>query len=188
MKSVRLSRFASVAALAALVISACATSSHVNTREIPSWYLNPPTSKTVFYGTGSAKEQSLELSRSLAVAIARSVVAQDVRIVVKTGITRYLQQAGSGKDQQALNFGDEVTRQVSKVALSGCSVEKVVVTNNGRVYALVSYPVTTMNDSAKQAFTRDQAAAFAQFQSDQAVKAMDDELAHNPPKAAAPKP
>lgn len=174
-----------VVVVTAVMISACASTPRVNTREIPSWFLNPPSSKTVFYGTGSAKETSLELSRSLAVADARSEVAQEVSVVVKTGITHYLQQGGSGANQQALNFGDEVSRDVSKVALSGCKVEKIAITRSGRVYALVSYPVANMNESAKQAFVRDNAAAFSQFQADQALKALDNELANNPPKPKA---
>jgi len=113
MKATRLSVLAIISAIGAVVVVSCASSSNVNTSQIPNWYLNPPTSKTMFYGTGSARESSLELSRSLAVASARSAVAQEVQTVVKTGITRYLQQAGSGKDQQALSFGDSVTRQVS---------------------------------------------------------------------------
>lgn len=185
MKWKRFSILVAVAAATIMAIASCASTQHVNTREIPNWFLNPPSSKTTFYGTGSAKESSLELSRSLAIADARAEVAQEVSVVVKTGITHYLQQGGSGKSQQALNFGDEVSREVSKVSLSGCRVDKVSISQDGRVYALVSYPITQMNQSAMQAFQRNNATAFAQFQADQAVKALDNELANNPPKPKA---
>lgn len=171
------------AALTMAIVISCASSPHVNTSQIPRWYLNPPHSKTMFYGVGSAKESSLELSRSLAIASARQELAGSVQTVVKSGITRYLQQAGSGGSQQAVNFGDNVTRQISKVALNGSTVEKVAVASDGTVYALVSYPESQMNASAKEAFARNNAAAFAQFQADQAVKALDNELANSPPPA-----
>jgi len=159
----------------------CASSPRVANSQIPDWYLNPPVAKSAFYGTGSAKQSSLELSRSLAIASARSELAQQVSVLVKSGITRYLQQGGSGDNQQALNFGDAVTRQVSQVALSGCKVEKLSVADDGTVYALVTYPVANMNDNAKEAFVRNNASAFAQFQSDQALKALDEELQNPPP-------
>lgn len=176
---------AAVAAVTMMVVVSCASGPHVNTSQIPGWYLNPPHSKTMFYGVGSAKESSLELSRTLAIAGARQELAGSVQTVVKAGITQYLQQAGSGGSQQALNFGDSVTRQLTDVALHGSTVEKVAVASDGTVYALVSYPESQMNASAKQAFARNNAAAFAQFQADQAVKALDDQLANSPP--AAPK-
>lgn len=187
MRRLRCVKVLMLVAVASAAVVSCASSPRVNTREIPKWFLTPPSSKTEFYGTGSARETSLELSRSLAIADARAEVAQEVSVVVKTGITHYLQQGGSGTSQQAVNFGEEVSREVSKVSLTGCKVEKISVGKDGRVFALVSYPESSMNASAQQAFTRNNAAAFAQFQSDQALKALDNELANNPPKPTAKK-
>ena len=72
-------------AVGAFAAVSCASAPRVARGQIPDWYLNPPSSKETFYGTGSAKQSSLELSRSLAIASARSEVAQQVSVVVKTG-------------------------------------------------------------------------------------------------------
>jgi hypothetical protein len=167
----------------ALVIASCASSPQVNTSEIPSFWLNPPTSKDTLYGVGSAKMSSLDLSRTTATASARDEVAQEVQVTVKNALTKYAQQAGEGDNQQTLAYVETVSRQVANVTLSGCRTEKVSVASDGTVYALVSYPVTNMMDTAKTQFSRNDASAFAEFKANEALKRLNDEIQNNPPKA-----
>ncbi len=103
---------------------------------------------------------------------------------MKTAMTDYVQQAGEGDNQQAVQFVETVSRQIANVTLTGCRTEKVAVGEDGRVYALVSYQVSNLIDTAKNQFSRNEASAFAEFKADEALKRLNDELQNNPPKAA----
>lgn len=166
-----------------LLLASCATSSHVNIRQIPSFYLNPPTSKDKIYGVGEAKMSTLSLSRTAALGRARDDIARQVQVTVKNALTDYAQQAGEGSNQQALAFTENISRQIADVTLTGCQTEKVAVDNRGTVYALVSYPVSQLKNTAQTQFTRNEAAAFSEFKAKEALKQLDQQLQNNPPKA-----
>jgi LPP20 lipoprotein len=177
--------YASVAVSFFLLMSACATSSHINTRQIPDFYRNPPTAADTIYGVGEAKMSTLSLSRTTALSRARDDVARQIQVSVKNALTDYAQQSGAGTDQQAISFVENVSRQVADVSLSGCRTKKVAVGDDGTVYALVSYPVSALNQTAQTQFSQNEASAFAEFKADEALKQMDQELKSNPPKAGA---
>jgi len=167
---------------AVMVLASCASSQHVDTSQIPDWVKNQPTSKDTFYGIGIAKMSDLNLSRETAIARARNEVAQDVALRVKTALTDYQQQAGSADKQQALNFTETVSRQIADVTLKGSVVEKTVIADDGTVYALVSYPVASVLASAGQTFKRNEAASYAEFKANDALKQLNQELQNSPPK------
>lgn len=169
----------------ALVIASCATGPSINKREIPSFYLNPPTSKDYIYGVGEAHLSTLSLSRTIALSRARDDVARQVQVAVKNAITDYAQQAGEGKNQQTVQFVETVSRQIVDVTLSGVRTEKIEPATDGTVYALVSYPVANLKEVASREFARNEASAFAEFKANEALKRLDAELQDNPPRAGA---
>ena len=175
--------FLLVGAAIALVIASCASSSRINTGEIPDWYLNPPTAKDAIYGVGSSKMSTLDLSRTSATGRARDDVARQVQISVRNALTNYAQQAGEGDNQQALTFAETVSRQIANATLSGCHVDKAAVASDGTVYVLVLYPVANLMETAKAQFSRNDAAAFAEFKADEALKRLNGEVQNNPTKA-----
>ncbi len=164
-----------VSVLAGLM--ACVTPApKVDTRQIPSFYLNPPKSKDTLYGVGHAKMATLDLSRSTALARARDDIAGQVSVSVKNALTDYAQQAGEGDNQQAVQFVESVSRQIADVTLSGCRTDKIQVADDGSVYALVSYNVQNLLDAAKTEFSRNEAAAFAEFKADEALRRLNSEI------------
>ncbi len=172
-----------VTIVVAAVITSCATTSpKVDKSQIPRFYLNPPTSKESLYGVGEAKMSSLDLSRTTALARARDDVARQVQVSVKNALTDYAQEAGEGGNQQTLQFVETVSRQMVDVTLSGCRTDKVEATDDGTVYALVSYGIQNVMDAAKTQFSRNEAAAFAEFKADEAVRRLNDEIQKNPPR------
>lgn len=172
-------------ATAVLLIVSCATGPGVNKREIPSFYLNPPTSKDYIYGVGEAHLSTLSLSRTTALSRARDDVARQVQVAVRNAITDYAQQAGEGDNQQTIQFVETVSRQIVNVTLSGVRTEKIEPASDGTVYALVSYPVANLQEVASREFSRNEATAFAEFKANEALKRLDAELEDNPPKAGA---
>ncbi len=175
-----------VVGAAALLLASCATGPSINKRDIPSFYLNPPKSKEYIYGVGEAHLSTLSLSRTTALSRARDDIARQVQVAVKNAVTDYAQQAGEGKNQQTVQFVETVSRQVANVTLSGVRTEKIEPTSDGTVYALVSYPVANLMDAAKQEFSRNDAAAFAEFKASEAVKRLEAEIQNNPPKPGTP--
>jgi hypothetical protein len=160
-----------VSVLALAMICSCATSGR-----IPGFYLAPPKSKDAFYGVGTAKMSSLDLSRTTALARARDDVARQVQVSVKNALTDYAQQAGEGDNQQTVQFVETVSRQIVEVTLTGCRTERVEVSDDGAVYALVSYPVENLMEAARARFSRNEAAAFAEFKADEALRMLNDEV------------
>lgn len=150
----------------------------------PDFYQNPPTATDSIYGVGSARMSTLDLSRTAALARARDDIARQVEIAVRNAITDYAQQAGEGGNQQALNFTETISKQIANVTLQGVKTVKVQVNEDGMVYALVSYQISNLKIAAQDQFKRNEASAFAEFKATDALKALDTELANNPPKAS----
>lgn len=177
--------FGVLLAVTALLLAACMTGPTINKRDIPGFYLNPPTSKDYVYGVGEARLSTLSMSRTAALSRARDDVARQVQVAVKNAITDYAQQAGEGNNQQAIHFVETISRQVADVSLSGVRTEKIEPTSDGTVYALVSYPVANLLEEAHKKFARNESAAFAEFKANEAVKRLQAEIDNNPPKPSA---
>ena len=62
--------------------------------DVPNFFLNPPVADKAFYGVGSAKMSSLDMSRTMALSRARDDIARQVDLQVKNAITDYAQEAG----------------------------------------------------------------------------------------------
>lgn len=169
-----------VLAIYALLAACASTQPGIDKRSIPAFYLTPPTSKDTLYGVGSAKMATLDLSRSTALARARSDVAGQVDVSVKNALTDYAQQAGEGDNAQALQFVESVSRQIADVTLRGCRTDKVEVADDGSVYALVSYKIQNLLDTARTRFSRNEAAAFAEFKADEALRRLNSEIQSRP--------
>lgn len=151
--------------------------------DIPSWYLNPPQADDAIYGVGSGRMSKLDTSRTMAISRARNDIAFQVSATVKAAIYDYAQEAGVDNNNQVINFTETVSKQITETTLNGTKTEKVEVGKDGTVYALVSYPVNAFTDMAKEAFMRNEDAAFAEFKAGEALKKLDSELKNNPPQA-----
>lgn len=181
--AMRIERFGGILgaiALLAALASCMTTSSGLDSRNVPSFYLNPPTSKDMLYGVGHAKMATLDLSRSTALARARNDIAAQVSVHVKNALTDYAQQAGEGDKQQTVQYVENVSHQVADVTLSGCRTDKIEVGRDGSVYALVSYDVQRVLDAARSQFMRNESAAFAEFKADEALRRLNAEIQNSP--------
>ena len=159
----------------AMILSGCASSRSGSTeasrmKDVPSWFLMPPTSEDAIYGVGSAKKQNPSLARKAATARARDEIAQSVNVKVTNMLKDFMQESGVGENAQALEFTESVSKQVADVSLSGSVRTKTASGKGGWIYVLVEYPLDGLRQSALTE-AKKQEALYNEFKS---IKGFDD--------------
>jgi hypothetical protein len=151
--------------------------------DIPDWYMNPPRADDSIFGVGSARLSTLDKSRTMAVARARTDIGFQVETSLKAAIRDYAQEAGVDMGKQAVDFIETVSKQIAEVTLSGVKIEKVAVGMDGTVYAMASFGVNKLKKVSEEQFKQKESAAWAGFKADQADKWLDDQIKNKPPRA-----
>jgi PBP1b-binding outer membrane lipoprotein LpoB len=154
-------------------------------RDLPDWFLNPPSSEDVIYGLGMAKMSSDSLSRDTAIARARKDVALQVSTRVQSMMTDYIQESGTPDNTQTINFVESITKQIADVELRNSVTDKVYAATDGNWFAMVSYPKGNFTEEVATFLTRNEDAAFAEFKADEALKMLESSLASDPVKSSA---
>ncbi len=150
--------------------------------DYPDFFINPPVAEDGIYGVGAAKLSNASMAQQAAIGRARTSIAFSLESSVKAAMTDYYQEAGVDGDTQAIAFLEQISRQVTEITLSGTIVEKMDVAADGTWYALVFYPAKAASEDVASTFHRNEDAAFANFKADQALAALNNELATNPPE------
>jgi len=150
--------------------------------DVPNFFLMPPTADKVFYGVGSAKMSSLDLSRTMALSRARDDIARQVDLQVKNAITDYAQEAGVDS-VQTIKFTETVSRQIADTKLQGAKPIEMYAAKDGTIYALVEYDTTNLTRDAATVFIRNEESAFSEFKAAQALEKLNFELKNNPTKS-----
>lgn len=149
----------------------------------PDFFLNPPQADDAIYGVGSARMSSLDNSRRMALARAREDIAFQMNASIEAAIVDYSQESGVDGGNQVVSFVETISRQVTETTLQGTRQEQVSQGPDGTVYALVSFPTANFREQAAEAFQRNEDAAFAEFQAQQALEYLDSQLEDSPPQA-----
>lgn len=173
--------------LVLLFIGACASSPEPETRlddeGLPRWVMAPPQTDDLFYGVGMAKMGRQDASRRMANARAREDIAFQMEAQVAAAIVDYFQEAGAEDQSQMLSFVETISRQVTETTLRDMDNVDLFIGPDGTFYALVSAPTREFMDQAAAAFQRNEDAAFAQFQAQQALEFLDSQMRNNPTSA-----
>lgn len=136
----------------------------------PAWYPpNLPSEDGMIFGTGTAIKKESALAQMTAVARARSDIAFAVEVRIATMLRDFMQESGVGEDAQALEFSESVSKHVASITLKGCKVDSLEFRSSGRVYALVSYPITVVRQEALAEASR-QEALYNEFKAKQAFE------------------
>ncbi|MCG8451942.1 MAG: LPP20 family lipoprotein [Spirochaetales bacterium] len=179
-----------LAALAAMVLSACATveeeptSAPPQRRDLPQFFLSPPTPEDQFVGLGMAKLEDDNLSRTTALARARADIAAQVAVSVETMLTDYAQESGTDGNTQTLTFVERVSKEVADIELQGAVTKEQYPANDGTWYVMVFFPKAAMIEEVSNVFSRNEDAAFAEFKAQQALERLNAEVENNPPRSA----
>jgi outer membrane murein-binding lipoprotein Lpp len=162
-----------------LLIAGCGSSpapqATINDPNIPEW-LNDFPPEDVLWGTGSAKQSSEQMSMTTAEARARTSVARQLDAKVDAMFTDYMRDAGTVGSQAALSLQEDVGRQVTSMRLNGARPIKRWKAPDGTWWCLVEYRVSDAK-AALGAIFNSEAAQYAEFKADEALRMLDAELA-----------
>ncbi|GHV17716.1 hypothetical protein FACS189493_5840 [Spirochaetia bacterium] len=165
--------FCSLAVLTAVfLVVGCASAPNVNT---PDWLSDFPPDDAI-WGIGSARQSSEQLSMTAAESFARVSIARQLDAKVKAMFTNYMRDAGTVGSQTALSLQEDVSRQVTSMQLNGSRPIKRWKAPDGTWWYLVEYRISDAR-AALGNIIDSEAARFAEFKADEALRILDAELA-----------
>lgn len=186
--------FAVVVSLSVLAFfTGCATSQAVRDQDAPTydtiigaegapqpdWVNTVPKATDVHYENGFAKLSNKANSIQRANAAAKEKISQWISTTVQSVVVNYTSDFGSGDDRQSIEAFESISRQIADNALVGVSQEALWVDQDNGVWVLVSIPLeNTLKafEAAESSFTANDAAAFAEFKMEEALKMLEHSL------------
>ena len=158
-----------------LVFSGCGSSKPSINTNMPSWFLNPPSSNDFYYGVGSAKKQSPSLAKKVATTRARTEISEAVKTEVSSLISDFMQESGIGENAQATEFNESVSKSVSNNVLSNNTIKEVFSAEDGTIYVLVEMSKDAIKEQSLDAAKREQA-LFNEFKAEQGFEKLESAL------------
>jgi len=164
--------------VAALFVMACGGSKEslqkVDTGDIPSWYLNPPTDPAFAYATNTATSQDMQMAIDKAEQGCRQGLANQISAKV-SALTKKFDEEVGGKDAQLLTSFTQASKTVSSVELTGAKPKQREVKKDGsmfRAYVLMEYNVAqSMMSQMKK-----EEELYTRFRATQTYKELQDEV------------
>jgi hypothetical protein len=150
-------------------------SSRVNDPNVPEW-LNDFAPEDVLWGIGSAKQSSEQMSMTTAEIRARTSIARELNTKVDAMFTDYMRDAGTVDSQTALSLQEDISRQITSMQLNGARPIKRWKAPDGTWWFLVEYKVSDAKAAMSTVFNSE-AARFAEFKADEALRLLDARLA-----------
>ncbi|GHV80305.1 hypothetical protein AGMMS49944_20960 [Spirochaetia bacterium] len=147
----------------------------------PPWLNDLPPADEI-WGIGAAKQSSEQMSMTMAETRARAGIARQLNAKVEDMITDYTRDAGTTASQTALSLQEVVTRQVTSMQLKGVQPIRKWRAPDGTYWYLVSYPKAEAEKALTELITNavdNEAARFAEFKADEALRMLDAQLARN---------
>lgn len=144
----------------------------------PAWVNKMPKNAETYYAVGYGKMSNKPNSIMRAEADAKDQIARWVTTSVKTALTNYTSDSGSGDNRQVLEFMENISKQVADQSLSGVERDEVWVDAEGGVYVMCSFPKANVGKNFEQVsgnFVRNEAAAFAEFKAKDALSFLEKE-------------
>jgi hypothetical protein len=143
----------------------------------PEW-LNDFPPEDVIWGVGSAKQSSDQMARNTAETRGRTSIARQLNTKVEAMFTDYMRDAGTVGDQTALSLQEDVSRQVTSLQLNGARPIKQWKAPDGTWWFLVEYKISDAK-AALSSVIDSEAARYAEFKANDALRMLDAQLAKN---------
>lgn len=118
--------------------------SEVDEGDIPDWFTAPPTSSDFIYSARSAVSRDMQLALEKAIMDARAEIGRQVESNIKEIQKRFIQETGSGIDNELAQQFAIATKSVVNVTLNGSRVKEQSYEQDGkfwRAYVLMEYPL-----------------------------------------------
>lgn len=137
-----------------------------------------------YAGVGVAEKSAAGMGfmRRVALANARSNLAQQIQTQVKDKMELFTRATGNGNSETVDKVSTAVTKQVAKVDLKGSKAIDMWNAPSGAIYMLVTVSQSNVNKEVKKAVTqasssfKDDNALWQQFQSKQALENLEKEF------------
>jgi hypothetical protein len=145
----------------------------------PDWVNAVPRAADVHYETGYAKLSNKANSIQRANADAKEKISQWISTTVQSVVVNYTSDFGSGDDRQSFEAFESISRQIANNSLVGVTQEGLWVDQDNGIWVLVSIPIeNTLKafEAAEESFKVNEAAAYAEFKMDEALKMLEDSL------------
>jgi len=171
-----------VLAVACVAFTGCQKTGKVSSN-LPEWVLVPP--EGGISGVGSAKvgPAGMQTARIEAAANARDEISRTLNVRVKNMIKNFTETTGVGDAQTVDKVFTNVSKQVSKVDLSGSQIKKVFLDEkNNELHVLVAVNpevVTQVTDAMKHAAItsmRNEQALWQKFQAKKGHEELEKEI------------
>ncbi len=146
----------------------------------PKWTCTPFVDGAIAeVGTAPKTAAGVGFQRRVALANARSNLAQQIETLVKDKVETFTRSTGIGAGEAVDSVATAVSKQVAKVTLKGSKQVDMWQAPSGTLYVLVAVPEKEVNAAAKKAvktsFKNDEA-LWQQFQSKQALESLEKEF------------
>jgi hypothetical protein len=150
---------------------------------VPEWVCNSSIEGATYaaVGIGTSKNESMKTQQ--AIARARAKLAQQIKVQVKAKMEDFMRATGNGDNETLDAVSTSVTKQVAKIDLSGSrKVKEYTSRKTGTLYVLVAVDDNLVNKEVKKTVEtmssshRNEDALWQQFQSKQALEALDKEF------------
>jgi len=142
---------------------------------VPPW-INDRQPENVLWGIGSARQSTDSFSMQTAEARARVAIAQALNTNVHNMFVDYNRDAGSPENQASLSLQENVSRSLTQAQLNGSVVDQRWKASDGTWWVRVEYGKAEARNLIANIFDSE-AARYAEFKSDEALRIMDNELA-----------
>jgi hypothetical protein len=162
-------------AVVLLTVSCGGTPAAQQDPNIPEW-LNDIPPEDVLWGIGAAKQSSIQLSMTAAEARARTSIARQLKLKVDNMFTDYNRDAGTVNNQASLALVENIDRQLTSMQLNGAQPKKRWQAPDGTWWFLVEMKKADAKTAIDQLF-KSEAASYAEFKADEALRIMDTQLA-----------
>ena len=152
----------------------------------PMWACIPEV-EGYYAGVGVAEKSAAGIAHMRRVALmnGRSDLAQQIQTQVKDKMEGFTRATGNGDAETVDKVTTAVTKQIAKVDLKGSKAVDYWAAPSGAIYMLVTIPESSVNGEVKKAVIgaassyKDDNALWQQFQSKQALEALDKEFPTN---------
>ncbi len=135
-----------------ITLMSCATHYKANEDGSPYWVTHtPPSTRTLHYEVGFAKQSTPQLSLLRAESAAKDAIGRWASTSVENAVVTFVEEAGESlRTQQTLEVLQSLSVQTVNIALKGVTVVERYTASDGAVWVLSSYPIKNLKDAYRQ--------------------------------------
>ena len=120
-----------------------------DSREIPSWFLEPPVEEEALYSTGVARSSDMQMGMDRAMLAAKRDLAGQINNRLSSKMKEFVSEVGQGGNTALNREVSTITKNVvTEVNLAGYRRTKSKMVSEGknyRVFVLLRYPIDETN-------------------------------------------